>query len=378
MVRSSAVNTDMSSYTLCRGARLATSRLAMLAATCLLVGLLTTVVSAAERVALRPGTASPPVVEFEELDGPSLPSLEPLFDPPKLVISPSDQRAAASCSLWLVSSRAAGCGLSLEDLDLYRYAPGCGWSTSNMAAFLTEDSPEVPTIFFVHGNRYTAEDALETGETLYHSIAAMAPAHQPVRFVIWSWPSGEIDGHQIKDLRTKALRAEWQGIQLAQFVAAIDPNVRIALLGHSYGSRLLSSSLHVMGGGEIAGHRLDAPIERNVPLRVVLMAAAMGNQWLLPGERHGEAMNAADEVLVIANSKDKVLRWYPRLFPGPGPEALGYSGITMPGRLGPHYEKVEQIDVANLIGKEHNLVDYYHTPAIWRRVSNYALFAPGS
>lgn len=378
MVRSSAVSFEGCFHIPRRRFFAQLVRAGWLALLCFSIGLVSFDAHAAERVAFRSGATAPTEIGIEDLAESALPDLEPLFDPPELVVTPDDYQAAATCSLWLVSSRAAGCGLELSDLDLYRYTPGAGWSSSSMPAFLAEDSPAVPTVFFVHGNRYTAEDALQTGETLYHSLACSAEEQGPVRFVIWSWPSGEIDGHQIKDLRTKALRAEWQGIQLAQFVDKINPNVRVALLGHSYGSRLISSSLHVMGGGEIAGHALDAPIKRNEPLRVVFMAAAMGNQWILPGERHGQAMNAADEVLVVANSRDRVLKWYPHLFPGPGPEALGYTGVAMPGRLGPHYDKVEQIDVAPLIGKEHNLADYYHNPAIWRRVANYALFAPGS
>jgi len=232
----------------------------------------------------------------------------------------------------------------------------------------------MPTVFFVHGNRYTADDALETGEIIYQGIVAAAAIHRPVRFVIWSWPSDKLARGQVKDLRLKATRAEWQGIHLAKFVAAMDPDVPVGLLGHSYGSRLISSSLHVLGGGEIGGERLETSLQRNAPLRVVLMAAAMGNHWMLPGQRHGQAMNSLDGVLLISNSRDGVLRWYPRLFPGPGADALGYTGIVFPAKLGPHLHKVEQIDAAPLIGKGHNLVDYYHCPAIWQRASSYISF----
>ncbi len=306
---------------------------------------------------------------------PDFQSPEQLFDPPPLVATPSERQAATSCSLWLISSRSAGCSLDLKDLDLYEYTPKQGWNVRSLKDFHAEGSASVPTVFFVHGNRYTANDALQTGETLFYRLSEQSSAEHAVRFVIWSWPSSEIDGGQVKDLRVKANRAEWQGVFLAKFVAAMNPNVPVSLIGHSYGSRLISSSLHVLGGGIIAGQGLDEPLERNQPLRAVLLAAAMGNQWLLPGNRHGQAMNSVDGLLVMANSSDGVLRWYPRLFPGKGPEALGYSGIASPSRLGPHYDKVQQVDVAPLIGKAHNLADYFHTPAIWHRFSNYALFA---
>ena len=280
------------------------------------------------------------------------------------------------CSLWLVSTRAAGCGTGLEGLALYRHTPDGGWTTSSLAAFHAEDALKKLTVFFVHGNRYTADDALETGETIYQGIGAAAGTNRPVRFVIWSWPSDKLVRGQLRDLRLKAIRAEWQGIHLARFIAAMKPDVPIGLMGHSYGSRLISSALHMLGGGEISGKYLKTPPRRTAPLRVVLMAAAMGNYWMLPGERHGQAMNAVDGILVVANSQDGVLRWYPRLFPGPGANALGYTGIALPEKLGPYLDKVEQIDVAPLIGKGHNLVEYYQSSPIWQRVSRYALSVP--
>ncbi len=351
-------------------------RAAILAALWMFASLFPTCGVAVELGIPLPENTLPMGVGVERLPPPDLKSLEPLFDPPPLVASPADTRMAGSCSLWLISSRASGCATDPEALALYHRMPGGEWTRGSLAEFHAEDALGMPTIFFVHGNRYTAEDALETGETIYHGIGTVASAKRPVRFVIWSWPSDKIPRGQIKDLRVKAMRAEWQGIHLARFVAGMDPHVPVGLMGHSFGSRLISSSLHVLGGGTIAGWQLERPLERNAPLRVVLMAAAMGNQWLLPGERHGQAMNSVDGVLVITNSEDGVLRWYPRLFPGPGSDALGYSGIVFPTRLGPNLNKVEQIDAAHWIGKGHNLVDYYRSPLIWQRASSYVLFEP--
>lgn len=375
MVRSSAVNIARQTRTVRHCAPCLGLHLPLMVAVWLLASLVAPAVFSAEFSASSPGERVRQGVEnvFQAL--PDLQTPEQLFDPPPLVVTPSERQAETTCSLWLISSRAAGCSVDLADLDLYEFTPKLGWTARSLQDFHAEGSASVPTVFFVHGNRYTANDALQTGETLFDRLSSQSSADQPVRFVIWSWPSSEIDGGQVKDLRVKANRAEWQGVLLAKFVAAMNPNVRVSLVGHSYGSRLISSSLHVLGGGVIAGRGLDEPLERNQPLRAVLLAAAMGSQWLLPGNRHGQAMNSVDGLLVMANSSDNVLRWYPRLFPGKGPEALGYTGIMAPGRLGPHYKKVQQVDVSPLIGKAHNLADYFHTPAIWQRFSKYALFA---
>ncbi len=312
---------------------------------------------------------------WRELEPPPLPPAEELFGPPPSV-GAEQLRAAPPCSLWYISTRAVGPQPELGRLTYLRFLPGAGWQPATLAEFLAEDALRMPTVVFVHGNRYAASNAFETGETIFASLSQAATHSQPVRFVIWSWPSDRLARRgQLVDLRVKATRAECQGFTLARLVAQIHPEVCVSLVGHSFGARLISSSLHFLGGGELGGLQLDAPATKRRSLRGVLLAAAMGNYWLTPGDRHGRGLEAVDELFVVSNSRDSVLRWYPHLFPGGrGPDALGYTGMRFTQPPGEALAKIIEWDVAPLIGKAHNLADYFQTPKIWSSVAHFALF----
>ena len=79
-------------------------------------------------------------------------------------------------------------------------------------------------------------------------------------------------------------------------------------------------------------------------MRAVLMAAAVDNDWLLPGHQHGLALTQVDRLLLLNNPCDNVLKRYRFLAPY-RPQALGYTGLARSRALEPHWHKIKQVRI---------------------------------
>ena len=108
-------------------------------------------------------------------------------------------------------------------------------------------------------------------------------------------------------------------------------------------------------------------------VRVVLLAAAMDNHWWLPGRYHGECFSQVDRLLLLYNSCDPVLRFYPRLDRRRGAQALGYTGFCWTSRLGENAERLEQTNVCCRIGKTHDEDAYFASEANMRAMRDILL-----
>lgn len=273
---------------------------------------------------------------------------------------------------WLVSSRGAStCGdpvLGYERLEYWRGDGNCGWIPSTAEEFHATDNPRVPTIFFVHGNRVSRGEAKQVGRQWVRRFEGAEYGAGPARLVIFTWPSDQIAGKPIEDVRVKAHRSEAHAWYLAALIDSIPSDVPIGLVGYSYGARLISASLHLLGGGRISGRQLardEVPPAR--PLRAVLLAAALDNHWLGEGQHHGLALSQVDSLVVFVNHEDSLLRLYPRLFGRGGPDALGRTGVVSRSRLGVHGSKLRQINVAGAVGKHHDWHTYVNSGTIMSR-----------
>ena len=230
---------------------------------------------------------------------------------------PCDPTGPPGCDdyhqVWLISSRAIGaCDdaiAAVERICYWRYEHGCGWIASNSEEFQASDDPNVPTVFFVHGHRIDQGYAKSGGWDAYRAI--VKPTAVPTRFVIFSWPTTP-HGHPMREFRIRACESETHGYYLAWVIDRIQSEVPIHLVGFSYGSRLISSTLHYLGGGAIGRRSLDDRVfPDRLPLRASLIAAALDNDWLLPGRRHGQALTQVDRLFITRNAIDPVLHWYP-------------------------------------------------------------------
>ncbi|MCH8840330.1 MAG: hypothetical protein IH831_06565 [Planctomycetes bacterium] len=219
--------------------------------------------------------------------GPTPARAEELFDPP----APS----AMADEILMMSTRAVGTvcdGKRLsEKLRCQRYEigdDGCPhWKCMDWRDALQPASPvrkpasplrkpasPVRTVVYVHGNRIEPGEDRYRGMLIYRSLVAQGRPSQPIRFIIWSWPASTIPG-PIKDMRLKAARTCPVGWQLAWFIDQLPEETPVSLIGYSYGARVASGALHVLGGGRLNGLQLTERLHpQRPPIRVAMIAAA--------------------------------------------------------------------------------------------------------
>jgi hypothetical protein len=277
-------------------------------------------------------------------------------------------------SVWLVSTRHLGCAcahdMSIPDYQIMRHNPCEGWDDASLEDFLAAGDPDVETIVFVHGNRVDWCKALQLGLHAYRVLVRCA--HQPVRFVIWSWPSDKMGG-LLRDVRVKGARTNTDSYYLARFIQQIPHDASIGLVGFSYGGRIVSGTAHISAGGSLCG--MGLPDGEHCPprrIRAVLMAAAMHNYWLCPESYHGHAIESLDHLLVLFNPCDHALKWYP-LIDKSRPHALGAAGFCWEACWEHSPSVIEQRNVCGIVGNSHKVNDYFSSCAIMREVRRVAL-----
>lgn len=276
--------------------------------------------------------------------------------------------------VWVISSRHLGwpCEEVTAQPHLKYWRWDCdkhNWRKQSSAKFFETDSAAVVTFFYVHGNRVDSWQAIDLGWYTYDSIVTQGDDPRPVRYVIWSWPSTQIQG-QLKDLRHKAARTDAEGYYLGWVLAQIRGDVPVSLMGFSFGARVITGSMHVAAGGELSGEQLGPFADRPRQVRCVLMAGALHNYWLSPDCYHGQATHCNERMLILANSCDKILKRYPWLFHGEDPVALGVSGSAWDDQTG----RIAQIDCAPAVGETHDSLKYLDTPELNQLARRYVLW----
>ncbi len=228
------------------------------------------------------------------------------------------------------------------------------WQNTTWNELLAEFETPLPTVIYVHGNRVDAGFDKSHGLQLYRALAARKPAQTPLRYVIWSWPSTQIRG-PVKDYEVKAARTKPVGWQLAWAVDQLPPDAPLALVGYSYGARVVTGALHVLGGGRLNELALPTRVHADrAPIRVALVAAAVDAHWLRPDGYHGRAMTQVESLLLVNNQLDPAMRFYPISPIGRRAAALGFAGL----RGGDDAAKIRSFDVTGAVGRHHALSEY--------------------
>ena len=290
---------------------------------------------------------------------------------------------AGQSELWIVSTRhlpEGKCNCAPEFKPcINRYECGAGWSGSSLDDFLAGDDGTRATVVFVHGNDYEAADAVQFAQQLYCQLTHGPCATGPMRLVVWSWPSQRVVRGFRPDAQVKACRTNIEGYYFANFLDRIPAGTPVSVAGYSFGARVVTGGLHMLGGGAIAGRQL---VERVNPERqvasAILMGAAMANNWLLPGMPHAQAISQVERLVVLYNPKDRVLHWYPHLWGRGGPEALGATGIAAPSRLGEDRVKLVQVNVHPQLHRRHSWKYFSSSPAIMSLVEREFVDLPES
>lgn len=287
---------------------------------------------------------------------------------------PRDQRPQDE--IWLVSARYVGCVHSgdVPNLEAQQYQTETGWSTADVSELSQPMSPDQITLIYVHGNRVATGQAAYEGRYVYRLLTARFDDPTPIRYVIWSWPSEQIKG-QLRDVRVKAQRTEVGGYCFGWFLSQLPEQQRVSVLSYSFGARIATGGLHLLGGGRL-GRRVLPPYEGSGPTaRVVMLAGAVHTSWLRPGCYHEMALSHTDYLLNLFNSCDPVLKRYRFLDKRAHSEALGFTGMYT-GDLGEKGCRIEQWDACNSVRKSHAAIHYFENRFFRDRMDDVLFWRP--
>lgn len=260
-------------------------------------------------------------------------------------------------------------GLVVEAYAICDEAGYRRWQPSDLERFLAFD-PTVPTVFFIHGNQITPGYAKSEGLAVYRRLIDYGSSTGPIRFVIFSWPSGKVGG-LLRDVRVKAARTDPAGCQLAWLLDQMPAETPVSLIGFSFGARIITGGLHILAGGSLGGLALAEHLHPDrAPVNVVMIAAALHAHWLGDGRYQGLAMTEVNQMFLLNNRADLAMRYYHLLDRRSRPQALGLCGPTC---LAPDQAaKIRKRDVSRSAGSKHDLFRYLCAPGATGQIWDYA------
>jgi pimeloyl-ACP methyl ester carboxylesterase len=278
--------------------------------------------------------------------------------------------AASDCDLWLISTRHLACFCTTPEAapeyEIERYDQETGWESSNLAALLA-DGDFLTTVIYVHGNRIETDEVRQQAWQVCDGFERVGPGGARMRIVIWSWPSGQVHG-QLQDIRVKAQRTLCEGYYMAYFLSQLGRDRRLSLVGYSFGARIVASALHLLSGGTIRGQQLSVNAEQAPErVRVAVLAAAVERGTLDPGGVWSRAWLSIDELLVLVNPLDPVLKRFWLVDLRSKPKALGYAGMPTA------HPRAEQIDASCYVGRTHQERAYLGNTAVMRLLAQFVL-----
>ena len=267
--------------------------------------------------------------------------------------------------LWVISTRHLCDGVCRADLDspLFRIdqIDPCGRVIPSAAEEygMLRDSSRT-TVIYVHGNRIDPRQAVERGLFVYHHVARRNFPQGPVDWVIWSWPS-EQRGILLGDAREKANRTNMEGLYLGWLLRRhAESGQPTTMIGYSFGARIVSGALHAMAGGALEGRTLPGEAVEGAGITAGMIAPALENDWLSPRGYHRLATRNLEQLTILYNRRDAVLKNYWRIDRIRNADALGYTGPTsFAPRIDGSRLPVRSRDCGAIVGIHHNELTYY-------------------
>jgi hypothetical protein len=308
---------------------------------------------------------------------PPSPSESQLSAEPASTAASVTVRGPCDPDYWIISTRDSKHQVDHGhacDYDVIRFDgpnPGRGSTLNELLASL---QPGVPVCFMTHGSFVTRESMLRDSARTYHWLRSAAPC-QPVHIIFYSWASDEFGCIPELHVKQAGNRASCNGFYLAELISMISPDHPICLIGHSHGTRIVASALHVMAGGVVERRVLTSGAKPPRRLRVVFAAAAIDHDWLNPNKRFGRALCQAEAVINLRNSTDFPLMFYTLRHPTSS-RAMAITGLTCRDRkkLGEWNERFLDYDVTDMIGYGHIWKHYYSHPEIAAAIRHYIYF----
>lgn len=324
----------------------------------------------------RPASQTPVIT----IPSPSEPRLAAPIVAPDPVLPPAN---CAEEDHWLVSIRhcrqgCRNCGQCCS-LDFFK---DCCRQRVTQNDFTNSLQPGVPVCIVVHGSYVTADSVQEECQRTFRWLRQAAP-HRPLHVVFFTWPSeGPLTFDRSNaltsplpgvDVAILGRRAEFNGIRLAQLMNAIPSQNPICLIGHSHGARIVSSALHLVGGGSVQNLALRQVVPHRI--RTVLAAAAIDHDWLLPNERYGRVLCTTECLVNLRSRKDWALWFYPLRKPF-SPASLGRKGFSDRDmrKMGEHAAQISELDVTDYVGVGHIWPNYYERDEIANAIAPVVYF----
>ena len=307
-------------------------------------------------------------------------SIPPVESAETIVAESLPQTTTTTPGYWIVSSHASPQHFD-ESAPVFcpsvtRYDHCTGFRRSSMQELMQSILPGVPVSVFCHGSFVSWEDVLNESCETWKWVHQACP-DQPVQMVYFSWPSDRPIIVPIIQLDVARLghRAGRNGFYLANFVQQLPSECPVCLVGHSHGTRVVASALHLIGGGAVEGYVLRPGPYPQHRLRAVFAASAIDHDWMNPGERYDRALCSVECLLNLRNKCDPALLIYPLRHPFAG-RALGAMGFTRRDRrdLGSAGQKIQTLDLTSEIGHGHYWPNYFQRPWLARAIRNYLFF----
>ncbi|WP_105353375.1 hypothetical protein [Blastopirellula marina] len=256
--------------------------------------------------------------------------------------------------VYMVSTRClpGGCGweLPVENAQIWHYVVGEGWVSIDWKEFTAAESPGGLTSVYVHGNWMDSYWAQRRGWEMYHEVTRDLSMEQKIRHVIWSWPTQE-EKHALRSVREHTVRADDDAYYLASYLRTLPTSEQVSISAFSLGARVVTGACHLIGGGALHGRVLEKTEPNEKGYRIALFSAGDSYSAIWPGGHHGQALQVVDRLYNAFNSADRVLKHYKLASQRKGDQAAGYIGFSL---TSDQRQKVEQVNAANILGKEHS------------------------
>ena len=257
-----------------------------------------------------------------------------------------------------------------------RFDEGAGARQSNLAELKTSLIPGIPVCIVVHGSFMDQSYVASSASSTYAWLKA-GSCGLPFHFIYLSWPSDRtLSALATIDVAILGQRASRNGFYLLDLIHCLPVESPVSLVGHSHGTRVISSALHLMGGGSVEGLRHRYPGTGGRQIRAVYTASAIDHDWLNPGERFDRALCCVECLINLQNRRDPALKVYPLHRLGLS-RALGCSGFTDSDyeELGWKARRARNWDVSSIVGAGHFWPNYVKRPQLARGLRNYLYFA---
>ncbi|MDR1485900.1 MAG: alpha/beta hydrolase [Planctomycetaceae bacterium] len=269
--------------------------------------------------------------------------------------------------VWFADTRR---GLEIDQLD-----QNSKWKTSTLNAFIQTHNPDKPLVIVTHGYKMTYPEAKQFGI----EFSKLTRGFGEHRFLFWSWDSEKEMCGIKSDAINAGKKADSEAKHLTHFLKQLKSGSKIALIGFSYGARLISVSLQELATEQLAQ---DNPDNKNTQtkntqtkIRVIFLAAAVDSDQFGQNKKYGNVLSITEALLVNVNLSDPALMLYPLLSGVSSPKAVGRCGINIAGLPKNLAEKIKSINVRPEIGIDHTFVSSFQALLSHRKqFKKYALF----